>query len=178
MNVDAMTIRRVLSGLLLLAAVAASVVVSRSEVASEPAVFATSFRPGTPAILSSENSITSTWFCGGTSALGSSPEGEYGGELVIINTGDSDATALVTVLTSDQQPMAQVVTVKSKSKKLVDIDAMVKSSYASAYVEIDSAEASIALAPPIRPPFLRFSSVSRAPHTLERPASDSPSAAT
>lgn len=143
MNVDAMTIRRVLSGLLLLAAVAASVVVSRSEVASEPAVFATSFRPGTPAILSSENSITSTWFCGGTSALGSSPEGEYGGELVIINTGDSDATALVTVLTSDQQPMAQVVTVKSKSKKLVDIDAMVKSSYASAYVEIDSAEASV-----------------------------------
>ena len=43
---------------------------------------------------------------------------------------------------------------------------------------IDSAEASIAFAPPIRPPFLRFSSVSRAPHTLERPASDSPSAAT
>ena len=31
---------------------------------------------------------------------------------------------------------------------------------------IDSAVASIALAPPMRPPFFRFSSVSRAPHSL------------
>ncbi len=138
-----MTIRRILSGLVLLAGVVASVIVARADVATDPTVFATSFKPGTPAIFGDESSITSTWFCGGTSALGSSPEGEYGGELVITNPTDTAATALVTVLTTDQPPMSQVVTVDARTRANVDIDAMVKTSYASAYVEIDSPTASV-----------------------------------
>lgn len=138
-----MTVRRILSGLLLLAGVVASVIVARSEVTSEQSAFGTSFRPGTPALVAGEDAITSTWFCGGTSALGSSPEGEYGGEIVITNTQDSDATALVTVLTADQPPATQVVIVKGRSRESVDIDQMVKAPYASAYVEVDKANASV-----------------------------------
>lgn len=143
MNLSVMAIRRLLSGLVLLAGIVASVVVARADVESEPAVFATSFKPGTPAIFGDETSITSTWFCGGTSALGQSPEGEYGGELVITNPTDTAANALVTVLTTDQAPMSQLVPVEARTRKSVDIDAMVKTSYASAYVEIDSATASV-----------------------------------
>lgn len=138
-----MTIRRLASGLVLLAGIAASVAVARVEVADEPAAFATSFRPGTPAIFGGESSITSTWFCGGTSALGSSPEGEYGGELVMTNPSDSAATALVTILTSDQPPLSSVITVEPRSTKSFDVDASVKAPYASAYVEIDSPTASV-----------------------------------
>lgn len=143
MRVGIMTVRRILSGLVLLAGVVVSVVVARADVTAEPAVFATSFRPGTPAVFGSGDTITSTWFCGGTSALGSSPEGEYGGELVITNPSDEVSTALVTILTTDQAPMAQVLTIEARTRKTVDIDAMVKTSYASAYVEIDSPEASV-----------------------------------
>ena len=143
MRLGIMTIRRTLSGLVLLAGVVVSVIVARADVTSEQSAFATSFRPGSPAVVAAEDSITSTWFCGGTSALGASAEGEYGGEIVITNIDDSDATALVTVLTADQPPASQVVIVKGRSRELVDIDAMVKAPYASAYVEIDEPKASV-----------------------------------
>lgn len=142
-NFGSMAIRRLLSGLVILAGVAASIVAARTEVVSEPSVFAIAFRPGTPAIFGDEKSITSTWFCGGTSALGASPEGEYGGELVITNPSDAVATALVTILTVDQSPISQVLTVDAKTRKIVDIDESVKAAYASAYVEIDSSTSSV-----------------------------------
>lgn len=138
-----MVIRRILSGLVLLGGVVASVLVARADVTDEPAVFATSFRPGTPAVIGNDKTITSTWFCGGTSALGSSPEGDYGGELVITNPSDEVATALVTVLTADQAPIAQVFTIEARTREVVDIDGMVKAPYASAYVEIDSPTSSV-----------------------------------
>lgn len=143
MRFGSMTLRRILSGFVLVAGIAASVAVSRAETPSEPPVFATSFRPGTPAILGDETTITSTWFCGGTSALGSSPEGEYGGEIVITNPSEAVATALVTILTVDQAPISQVLTVEGKTREVVDIDASVKAAYASAYVEIDSPTSSV-----------------------------------
>ncbi len=138
-----MAIRRLLSGLVLLAGIVASVLVARAETTSEPPVFATSFRPGTPAILGDETSITSTWFCGGTSALGMSPEGEYGGEIVITNPSEAVATALVTILTVDQPPIARVLTIDARTREVVDIDESVKTAYASAYVEIDSPTSSV-----------------------------------
>ncbi len=143
MKFGTMTLRRILSGLVLVAGIVGSVLAARASVPSEPVVFASSFRPGTPAVFGDPSTITSTWFCGGTSALGQSQEGEYGGELVITNPSDNAATALVTVLTPDQSPMSQVVTVEPRSRGLVDIDGMVKTAYASAYVEIDSPTSSV-----------------------------------
>lgn len=143
MRTSVMTVRRVLSGLVLLSGVAVSVVAVRAHTDVEPAVFATSFRPGTPAIPGGEESITSTWFCPGTSALGPSPEGDYGGEIVITNTSDVAAKALVTVLTTDGAPESRIVDVDSRSRATVSIDEMVKSAYAAAYVEINSATSSV-----------------------------------
>jgi len=46
-----------------------------------PAVFSNSVNPGTPAIVRDDLSVTSTWFCAGTSAAGESENGTYGGEI-------------------------------------------------------------------------------------------------
>lgn len=143
MRFTSMTVRRILSGIVLVVGIVASVLVARGGVTVQQSVFATSFEPGTPAIRSDAKSITSTWFCGGTSALGNSPEGEYGGEIIITNTSDNAATALVTFLTSDQAPVSDVREVGARSQVAVRVTDFVKAAYASAYVEIDNATASV-----------------------------------
>lgn len=135
--------RRALYGALLIAAVAVSLAVSRN---AEPAVgtsFSTSFRPGSPALEVRKDVISSTWFCGGTSALGASNEGEYGGELIISNPTDSPVSGLVTILTAEQDPIAEVVTVEPRAKLIYDVDAKVTAPFASTLVELNEALASV-----------------------------------
>lgn len=135
--------RRALYGALLVAAVAVSLVVSRNAEPSTGTSFSTSFRPGTPTLEVRDDAISSTWFCGGTSALGTSEEGDYGGELIISNPTDSQVSGLVTILTSDQAPIAEVVTVESRAKLIYDVDAKVTAPFASAVVELNEPLASV-----------------------------------
>lgn len=136
-------IRRSIYGLILLAVVAITVYVSRGADPSTGTVFSPSFRPGTPSLQIRDDAISTTWFCGGTSALGESAEGEYGGELVISNPTDSLVSGLVTILTSDQDPLAEVITVEPRAKLIFDIDQRVTAPFASAFVEINDYQASV-----------------------------------
>ncbi len=136
-------IRRSLYGLILLAVVVVTIVVSRGVEPATGTSFSPSFRPGTPSLDRQTGTISSTWFCGGTSALGSSAEGEYGGELIISNPTDSSVTGLVTILTSDQEPVAEVVTVEARAKLIYDVDQRVTAPFASAFVELNETRASV-----------------------------------
>lgn len=139
----AFPVRRILSGVILLAGVVASIIVVRSEGPVEQPVFAKSFVPGTPAVVGDDKAITSTWFCGGTSALGTSPEGEYGGEIVITNPDETAAVALITFLTVDKEPLEVVREVPARSRAIVKVTDFVKASYASSFVEINRPLASV-----------------------------------
>lgn len=135
--------RRGLYAALLIAAVAVSLAVSRN---ADPAVgtsFSSSFRPGTPSLDGRDNVISAPWFCGGTSALGVSNEGEYGGELIISNPTESPVTGLVTILTAEQGPIAEVVTVAPRATLVYDVDAKVTAPFASAFVELNEPLASV-----------------------------------
>lgn len=136
-------IRRSIYGAILLVVVAMTVVVSRSAEPSIGTSFSASFRPGTPSLDIRPGTISSTWFCGGTSALGESAEGEYGGELIISNPTDAPVAGLVTILTGDQTPLAEVITVEARAKLIFDIDQRVTAPFASAFVEIEEAQASV-----------------------------------
>ena len=136
-------IRRAVYGIILLAVVIGTIYVSRGAEPSTGTSFSPSFRPGTPSLDAREDAISSTWFCGGTSALGVSPEGEYGGELIISNPTDSPVSGLVTILTSDQEPLAEVVIVEPRNKLAYDVDQRVTAAFASAVVEMADSRASV-----------------------------------
>jgi hypothetical protein len=108
-----------------------------------PAVFSNSVIPGTPAIVRNEVSVTSTWFCAGTSAAGESENGRYGGEVVISNPLESPVSGLLTLLTSEQAPITQVINVDPRSQMVIDVNSLVSAPYASAYVELNDSAASV-----------------------------------
>ncbi|MFM7757126.1 MAG: DUF5719 family protein [Actinomycetota bacterium] len=136
-------IRRGIYGAILFVVVAVGLVVSRNAEPSTGTSFSAEFRPGTPSLDDRPDVVTATWFCGGTSALGQSAEGEYGGELIISNPTDSPVSGLVTILTGDQAPMAEVVTVEPRAKLVYDVDAKVTAPFASTLVELDDSRASV-----------------------------------
>lgn len=136
-------IRRAVYGLILFAVVVVTIFVSRGAEPSPGTAFSPSFRPGTPSLDIRPGTISSTWFCGGTSALGSSPEGEYGGDLIISNPTDSVVVGLVTILTSDQEPIAETISVEPRAKLIYDVDQRVTAPFASAFVELDASMASV-----------------------------------
>lgn len=107
------------------------------------AVFSLGVRPGTPAIVLSDQAITSTWFCAGTSAAGESENGTYGGEIVISNPLETPVTGLLTILTSDQAPITQAVNADPRSQLVIDVNSLVVSPYATALVELTDSAASV-----------------------------------
>ena len=107
------------------------------------AVFSDSVSPGTPAIVRTEQSVTSTWFCAGTSAAGGSANDTYGGEIVISNPRETPVTGLLTILTSEQAPITQVINADPRSQLVIDVNSLVSASYASAYVELNDSAASV-----------------------------------
>ena len=108
-----------------------------------PAVFSNSVNPGTPAIVRDDLSVTSTWFCAGTSAAGESENGTYGGEIVISNPRETPVSGLLTLLTSEQEPITQVINADPRSQLVIDINSLVSAPYASAYVELNDSAASV-----------------------------------
>lgn len=93
---------------------------------------------GTPVIPGDNGSITSTWFCGGTSAAGDSGSGLYSGEVVLSNPTDVAATGTITALTTEGDPVRSDVRIDPRSQTIVDVRSLVDASYASTVVELDS----------------------------------------
>lgn len=135
--------RRLVSLAISLVLAASLVYVASGDVTVDTAVFATAQDPGTPRLEIRDDVVSVSWFCGGTSALGESESGEYGGEIVLTNPTDTVATATVTVFTIDQDPIVLVVAVDPRASAVVDLDASVTASYVSAMVELDRSEITV-----------------------------------
>ena len=110
------------------------------EAATTTAVFATGAEPGTPRLIVRDGVVSTTWFCGGTPALGASENGEYGGEIVLSNPTDSPSSSNVSIFTIDRDPIVVTVDVDPRSHVVVDLDAIVTAPFVSAMVEVDRPE--------------------------------------
>ncbi len=119
------------------------VVAATTDAARSDVVFGRGDDPGTPRLVITDDIVTVTWFCGGTSALGLSDSGEYGGEVVLTNITDSPSSGTVTVFSIDQDPVVVSVEVAPRSQSTVDLDATLTASYVSAMVEVDRSEISV-----------------------------------
>lgn len=136
--------RRLLVVVLGLLAIAGVVVVaSASDATNNDVVFSRADDPGTPRLVVVDDTVSVTWYCGGTSALGQSESGEYGGEVVLTNTTDTTSLGTVTVFSIDQEPLAIAVDVQPRSQTVVDLDEALTASYVSAMVEVDRSEISV-----------------------------------
>jgi hypothetical protein len=78
--------------------------------------------------------ITSTWFCPGVPAAGAD---DAGGEVRVFNTGEAEMGGRITVLGVSGAPVIQPVAVPAYGSQSFDLDALVDSPYAAAFVEID-----------------------------------------
>lgn len=110
---------------------------------SSVAEFSSPALPGTPAVFPNKSLVTSSWFCGGTSAAGESENGTYGGEIVISNPSKVPVVGVMTVLTTDQQPLTRAVDVEPRSQLIVEINSLVTAPYASVFVELNDSSASV-----------------------------------
>lgn len=113
------------------------------EATTTTAVFATGAEPGTPRLIVRDGVVSTTWFCGGTPALGASDSGEYGGEIVLTNPTDSLSSANVSIFTIDRDPIVVTVDVDPRSQTVVDLDATVTAPFVSAMVEVDRPEVAV-----------------------------------
>lgn len=126
-------IRRAVLYVFMVAALVGSIVISGSSV--EPVVrpFSVVEAAGTPRVPAGVEAVTSTWFCAGTSAAG----GEYGGEVVMSNTTDAPANAVVTVFTAAERPVVRPVELDPRSSTTLSIDELITAKYATVVVEVD-----------------------------------------
>lgn len=132
--------RRLVVVVLGLLAVAGVVAAAAPETSSTDVVFGRADDPGTPRLVIVDDTVTTTWFCGGTAALGQSESGEYGGEVVLTNPSDTPSFGTVTVFSIDQDPVPIGVELQPRSQSVVDLDRTVTASYVSAMVEVDRSE--------------------------------------
>ncbi len=93
---------------------------------------------GTPVIPGDDSAITTSWFCGGTSAAGDSGSGQYSGEIVLSNPTDVEVRGTVTAFTADEAPVESPIVVEARGQLTVDVRSLVDSTYASTVVELDS----------------------------------------
>ncbi|MEI8391463.1 MAG: DUF5719 family protein [Actinomycetes bacterium] len=136
-------IRRLTVIIMMFAACIGAVVLPNNSATGRPQIFSAARRLGTPSIHQDEGVITRTWLCAGSAASGPSGDGEYGGEVVLTNPTDAPITGVVTILTSEQDPLRKQIAVEARSQLTVDIGALVTARYASAYVELSDSSASV-----------------------------------
>jgi len=108
-------------------------VTARNTVAPESAVFSNVATPWMPAV-PLPGGLTSTWFCPGVPAAGA--EGT-GGSVRVFNTGEATMGGRITVLAAAGEPVIQALSVPAFAMSEFDLDALVDSPYAAAFVEID-----------------------------------------
>ena len=128
-----MIVRRIPMLVLSIIVVVALVVTARGTVEPTQAVFSNVAAPWMPAA-PLPGGLTSTWFCPGVPAAG---EDETAGVVRVFNTGDAEMGGRLTVLTVAGDPVTQPVAVAAYDVQEFDLDALVDSPYAAAFVEID-----------------------------------------
>jgi hypothetical protein len=131
-------LRRVTPFVLVAVAIGAIVYADDGVRSDAPPTFSVFDSAGTPVVPGDESSITTSWFCGGTSAAGDSGSGLYSGEIVLSNPTDVAVQGTVTVLTADGEPVESPVVVDPRGQTVIDVRSLVDSSYASTVVELDS----------------------------------------
>jgi hypothetical protein len=107
---------------------------SRPEAASP---FFTQLAPPGPPFVPTGNFVTSTWYCPGTPARGSDGTSRFGGEVVVANPTDAPITGRLRLVSADQAPVLQPVSVGAHQRQVFTIDELVTSEFASAIVELD-----------------------------------------
>lgn len=128
-----MILRRMPMLILSLVMLVVVVITTRTTVAPAQAVFSNVATPWMPAV-PLPGGLTSTWFCPGVPAAGAE---ESGGVVRVFNTGDAAMAGRITVLSVDGDPLTRPVNVDAFSMNEFDLDALVDSPYAAAFVEID-----------------------------------------
>jgi len=113
---------------------------TRSDVAP---IFSVSGSAGTPVIPGDDSSITTSWFCGGTSAAGDSGGGLYSGEIVLSNPTEVGVRGTVTALTTDGEPIESPVVVDPRGLTIIDVRSLVNSAYASTVGALDSSSVAV-----------------------------------
>lgn len=132
-----MRLRR-LSPMVLILGLVVGFLYSEEAADSTPPTFFVDDAYGTPVIPGDDGSITTTWFCGGTSAAGDSGSGLYSGEVILSNPTDVTSAGTITVLTAEGDPVRSTVSVEARSQTTVDVRSLVDATYASTVVELDS----------------------------------------
>jgi hypothetical protein len=130
------TDRRLPLLVVVLVGLAALVVVGRDRPVPAVASFAEPPRRATPIVPGGEL-VTSTWFCPGVPASGTTASGEEGGEVIVANPSDVDLTGRLTILRPDGPPVVEEITVPPRERLVVDVDELVTAVFASALVELD-----------------------------------------
>lgn len=135
--------RRVFLYALMAGLVSLALIFSSDDRKEAARIFANVDVAGTPVIMRDDDAVTSTWYCGGTAAAGDSGDGRYGGEIVISNPSEKPVSGVLTILTTDQAPVSQAISIEPRSQSKIDIDSLVTSSYASTFIELDDSLTSV-----------------------------------
>lgn len=123
--------RRIPALLITIAAIAALVVVARTQPDDVEPVFADVRQPWMPSV--SQRQAPSNWFCPGVPADG---EGR-GGEVVIANTTGDVLRGRYSVLAEDGEQISERITIEPNARLEIDVDEAADSAYASVVVELD-----------------------------------------
>jgi uncharacterized protein DUF5719 len=107
---------------------------SRPQAASP---FFTQLAPPGPPFVPTGNFVTSTWYCPGTPARGSDGTSRFGGEVVVTNPTDAPISGRLRLVSVDQAPVMQPVSVGAHQRQVFAVDELVTSTFASAIVELD-----------------------------------------
>jgi Family of unknown function (DUF5719) len=128
-----MIVRRLPMLAITVVAVLAVVLVAGSAVLPTNAVFSTVSAPWMPAA-PLPGGLTSSWFCPGVPAAGK--EGAAG-SVAVFNSEEAALRGRLTVLTVEGEPVTQDIEVPPFESLSIDLDTLVDSPYAAAFVEID-----------------------------------------
>jgi hypothetical protein len=128
-----MIVRRLPMLVVTIAALVAVVLVARTAVLPTDAVFSTVSAPWMPAA-PPQGGLTSAWFCPGVPAAGG--EGSAG-SVTVFNSDDAPLHGRLTVLSVEEAPLARDIEVPAFDSASFDLDQLVDSPFAAAFVEID-----------------------------------------
>lgn len=96
-------------------------------------------RPLAVPIVATEPRLTTSWYCPGVPAS----DATITGVIIVANSSDSDITGTVTLLSKDQQPVVNALSVPPLSSIIVDAIAGIESKFVSAVVEINGGVGSV-----------------------------------
>jgi hypothetical protein len=128
-------IRRILTVVLVLGAAVSLVVFDTTHDVKLPtrASIELANKPLAVPIIVTESKLTTSWYCPGVPAN----DQAITGVIIVSNSSDSDITGTITLLSSNQQPIVNALSVPALSSTTFDAIAGIDSSFVSAVVEIN-----------------------------------------